>query len=490
MFLAATVPPPVNLAPQEGQDMARKRTNWLILVLALVCLGWGMVTTSRAETTGDDALRVDDAASAVDQPRAKQGWVKRFNGPRGLTDSPEAMVVDAAGNVYVTGESYNHEFDRSDIVTLKYSAAGRRLWTATYHQKGLLCYSLGIALNQEGEVYVTGGRGDDCVTLKYSSDGEQLWARRYRPSHGGSSEGEAVAVDREGNAYVAASAWQQSSGRQEISIVKYSPSGTLLWDCSYDTPAGFDGGRPRGMAVDAASNVYVVGVLYNAAVTNDMVTLRCDADGRIRWVKRYDGPAATLDAGNAIALDPTGNVIVAGMSTGVGTGTDYVIVKYRPGGKRQWEMRLNGPGNGSDDPRAIATDKAGNIYVTGYMFQSATAFTDIATAKFSANGVMRWLKYYGRSSTSRDEGLALAVDGDGNAYVLGATDLTLDHRDYTTIKYSTRGSQSWVKHYDGPAHGDDIPLAIGLDAERGVYVTGFTSTSGGRANFTTVKYRQ
>jgi len=46
------------------------------------------------------------------------------------------MVVDAAGNVYVTGETYSHEYDRSDIVTLKYSAAGRRLWTATYHQKG------------------------------------------------------------------------------------------------------------------------------------------------------------------------------------------------------------------------------------------------------------------------------------------------------------------------------------------------------------------
>jgi len=174
------------------------------------------------------------------------------------------------------------------------------------------------------------GRGKNCLTLKYSSDGEQLWARRYRPSHGGGSEGEAVVVDREGNAYVAASAWQESSGTQEISIVKYSPSGTLLWECSYDTPAGFEGGRPRGMVVDAASNVYVVGVLYNAALTNDMVTLSCDADGRLRWVKRYDGPAAGLDAGHGIALDPSGNVIVAGMSEGVGTGTDYVIISTGP----------------------------------------------------------------------------------------------------------------------------------------------------------------
>jgi uncharacterized delta-60 repeat protein len=470
--------------------MEGNKTRGLILVLLLVCVGWGMLATSRAEATGEDVMAADGAASAVDEPSVQQTWARRFNGPSRLSDYPEAMVVDAAGNVYVTGETYSHEFDRSDIVTLKYSASGRRLWTATYHQGALECYPLAIALTQEGQIYVTGGRGDDCLTLKYSNDGEQLWARRYRPSHGGWSEGDAVAVDREGNAYVAASAWQESSGTSDISIVKYSPEGALLWECSYDTPAGFEGGSPNGIVVDAANNTYVVGVLYRSTPTNDMVTLRCDADGRLRWVKRYDGPAAGLDAGVGIVLDSSGNVVVAGFSEGIGTETDYVVIKYRPGGNRLWEKRLNGPGNGRDRPYAIATDAAGNIYVTGYMFRSASAIHDFATVKFSPNGAKRWVKYYGRASGSLDAGHALAVDGEGNVYVVGETELSLGKRDFTTIKYSKRGDRRWVKHYDGPAKADDKPLSIGVDAANNVYVTGYTSRKSGSTDITTVKYTQ
>jgi hypothetical protein len=221
-----------------------------------------------------------------------------------------------------------------------------------------------------------------------------------------------------------------------------------------------------------------------------MVTLRCDADGRLRWVKRYDGPAGGLDAGAGIVLDPSGNVVVTGFSEGIGSDTDYVVIKYRSGGKRLWEKRLNGPGNGLDRPYAIATDAAGNIYVTGYMFRSASALDDIATVKFSTNGSTRWVKYYGRGSASPEAGRALVVDGKGNVYVVGETESPLGGTGFTTIKYSKQGNRRWVKHYDGPAEGEDRPVSIGLDAANNVYVTGYAYSKSGHTDITTVKYTQ
>ena len=48
-----------------------------------------------------------------------------------------------------------------------------------------------------------------------------------------------------------------------------------------------------------------------------------------------------------------------------------------------WVQRYNGPGNGSDQPTAIATDGSGNVFVTGYSMGVAW---DHATIKYSASG--------------------------------------------------------------------------------------------------------
>src|SRR5260221_12085850 len=58
-------------------------------------------------------------------------WTNRFNTPANLNDSPNAIAVDAAGNVFVTGFSYTGAAT-SDFATIKYSNAGAPLWTNRY----------------------------------------------------------------------------------------------------------------------------------------------------------------------------------------------------------------------------------------------------------------------------------------------------------------------------------------------------------------------
>ena len=83
------------------------------------------------------------------------------------------------------------------------------------------------------------------------------------------------------------------------------------------------------------------------------------------WVRRYNGPGNGDDVAVALAVDKDGNSYVAGWSYGNGTFEDYTTIKYASNGDTLWVRRYNGPGNGDDEPKALAVDESGNVYVTG-----------------------------------------------------------------------------------------------------------------------------
>ncbi|MBI2303339.1 MAG: SBBP repeat-containing protein [Chloroflexi bacterium] len=99
---------------------------------------------------------------------------------------------------------------------------------------------------------------------------------------------------------------------------------------------------------------------------------------------RYNGPGNSTDEARAMAVDGSGNVYVAGVSAGSDGYFDYATIKYDTGGNQVWVARYNGPGNADDMARALAVDGAGNVYVTGYSAGIGTS-SDYATIKYSAS---------------------------------------------------------------------------------------------------------
>ncbi len=113
------------------------------------------------------------------------GW--RYNGPANFIDIPHALAVDAAGNVYVTGRSAGSG-RLNDYATIKYDADGNQVWVARFAASsgsGAPNSATALAVDAAGNVYVTGqafGRlvgesGDayDYMTIKYDADGNQIW---------------------------------------------------------------------------------------------------------------------------------------------------------------------------------------------------------------------------------------------------------------------------------------------------------------------------
>ena len=209
----------------------------------------------------------------------QEEWVARYDGPRNGSDEANAIAIDSAGNVYVTGESVGGYYD---YTTVKYDSFGQEQWVARYNgPQNSVDEAHAIAIDSAGNVYVTGesvglGTDDDYATVKYDSSGQEQWVARYNGPGNGSDEANAIALD-------------------------------------------------------SAGNVYVTGKSVGAGNDDDYATVKYDSSGQEQWVARYNGPGNGVDLANAIALDSAGNVYVTGGSEGLGIGFDYATIKYVQG---------------------------------------------------------------------------------------------------------------------------------------------------------------
>jgi uncharacterized delta-60 repeat protein len=435
----------------------------------------------------------NDYATIKYNTSGAQEWVARYSGPGTSDDAARAIAVDVAGNVYVTGWSRGIG---SDYATLKYSTNGSLEWSARYNGPGNSAdVAVAIAIDAVGNVYVTGysvgaGTANDYATVKYNAAGEQQWIARYNGPGNSEDYAYAIAVDASGNVYVTGDSRSAPTGNAyDYATVKYDASGNQLWVARYNGPANYDD-RARAIAVDNSGNVFVTGYGRVAGITNDYITVKYNSAGQQQWVANYNGPGNGNDYTYALALDASGNVYVAGYSRGSGVDIqyDYATVKYNPAGQQQWAARYDGPANRNDYAEALAVDRAGSVFVTGWSW-SGTSY-DYATVKYSRAGVEQWVARYNGVENSDDVPSALVLDGYGNVYVTGRGAASSY---YATMKYDSSGAERWVAKYYGPGNSKGDAYAVGLDLSGNVYVAGRTYSSDlppSWSVFTTIKYQQ
>lgn len=313
----------------------------------------------------------------------------------------------------------------------------------------------------------------------------QVWVVRYNGRANANDDAYGLAVDEDGNVYVAGRSPGLGTGF-DFATVKYNADGVQLWETRYDGP-GNDIDELRGLVLDNACNVYVTGGSQDEDSYQDYATVKYNSAGVEQWVRRYSGEQIGPDYAWAIAVDIDCNVYVTGGSYKEGTDIDYATVKYTSAGEEQWVARYNGPGNDFDFAWDITVDDAGNVYVTGYSYDSLTCY-DYATIKYDAEGKEQWVARYNGPADSIDHAYAVAVDEADNVYVTGwSFDVNSDY-DYATVKYNSAGVEQWVKRYNGPVNSDDRGWDITVDAEGNICVTGDSYGMTSASDFATMKY--
>jgi hypothetical protein len=371
-----------------------------------------------------------------------------------------AIAVDGSGNVYVAGESnatwgspVRAHTPGSDAFAARLDSSGGLTWNTFLGGSGSEG-GLAIAVDGNGNVYVAGvsnatwgspvrayTAGADAFAARLDSSGGLTWNTFLGGS--GLDIGRAIAVDGSGNVYVAGesdAAWgspvRAYTAGADAFAARLSSSGGLTWN-TFLGESEYD--RGYAIAVDRNGNVYVAGDSESTwgspvrAYTSggDAFAARLDSSGGLTW-NTFLGESG-YDYGYAIAVDGSGNVYVAGRSGATWgspvraytSGGDAFAARLDSSGGLTWNTFLGG--SGFDYGYAIAVDGSGNVYVAGVSkaawgspVRAYTAGYDAFAARLDSSGGLAWNTFLGGNGW--DEGTAIAVDGSGNVYVAGYSD--------------------------------------------------------------------
>ena len=348
----------------------------------------------------------------------------------------------------------------------------------------------------------------------------------------GAEEAQDVAVDSAGNTYVAgytgssATSFPETPGALQttnaggfdVFVAKVNPAGSALL---YATFLGGSGNEyAHGVAVDPAGNAYVTGYTFSTdfptvdavqAVLgglSDAFVTKLNAAGSALLYSTYLGGGHT-DIGFGIAVDAAGNASVTGdtLSTNFptanaiqaspGGGLDGFVSKLNPAGSALVYSTYLG-GSDADAGFAVAVDGAGYAYVVGQTesgnFPTVNALqaarsgsSDAFVAKLDpAGSALTYATYLG--GAAYDTAGGVAVDGAGNAYLVGITfsgnfptanaiqAAASGGSDAFVTKLNAAGSALVYSTYLGGSDHDG-GRDIAVDGEGNAYVTGYTSST-------------
>jgi len=419
-----------------------------------------------------------------------QAWASIYNGAGNGYDYAYAMTIDRSGNTYVTGQAYTGV--NNDCTTIKYNSNGDTVWVRNYNGPGNNTdMGNAIAVDREENVYITGATYGsvnkyDIVTIKYDSAGVQQWASRYDGPGHGSDEGIAIAVDTSGNVYVTGDS-PGTSGSDDYVTIKYNSTGDTLWSARYNGPGAYHD-DPHALAIDNSGNVYVTGQSSGSGTGYDYATIKYNSSGIQQWAARYDDSLQS-DIASSIAIDNSGNVYVTGSSgTSISHG-GYATIKYNSAGTQQWIARYD---NGGDDAAyALVSDGGNGLYVTGVGRGTASPYSyDYLTIRYDAStGDTVWTARYNGSGNGDDYAEAIALDRLGNVYVTGYSIGVSSGDDFATLCYNSSGVQQWVERYTTAGNNTDAAIALAVDTLGNVYVAGYGYDAIQYNNYITVKYQ-
>lgn len=311
-----------------------------------------------------------------------------------------------------------------------------------------------------------------------------------------------------------------SAGEEDIFISKLDALGNFVWAKRIGS-VNSDLGSSINFDLDG--NVYTTGTFFGTVDFNpgtgtynlsssgerDCFITKLDGSGNFVWAKRFGG--ITDDYCNSIAIDAYGNVLTTGqfMNTvdfdpGSGTYTltavsqDIFVSKLDASGNFVWAKQFGG--EATKNGNSIAVDAGGNVYTSGYFYQTVdfdpgintynltplgTYNFDVFISKLSSSGNFVWAKQLG--GTHDEFGNSIALDVSGNVYTTGNFSGSCDfdpgtgtyymnsegNIDIFVSKLNASGNFVWAKKMGGATSYDyDEGLSITTDANGNVYTIG------------------
>ncbi|MCK6623696.1 MAG: hypothetical protein DPW09_02050 [Anaerolineae bacterium] len=340
-----------------------------------------------------------------------------------LDDVGQGIGVDSSGNVYIAGETTSTDFPlQSPFQGVK-------------------------------------GAGIDAFVTKLNPSGSALLYSTYL---GGGSDDVAygIAIDSSGNVYLTGrtdsanfptqSPFQTTQGGATDAFVsKLNPAGSALIYSTY--LGGGDNDVGQDIVADSGGNVYLTGYTESTnfptqtpyqtdQLDRDAFVTRLNTTGSALVYSTYLGGSG-VDNGNGIKVDSSGNAYIAGDTASSDfptqtpyqtdqTGQDAFVTKLNAAGSALVYSTYLG-GSGADQGLDLALDNSGNAYITGGTastnfptqtpYQTNQPGDDVFVTKLNTTGSALVYSTY-LGGNATDRGIGITVDGSDIVHLTGQTD--------------------------------------------------------------------
>ena len=199
--------------------------------------GW----TILGELNGKPNIGQGDAFLMKCDPKGNILWTQQFGST--ATDSGNGLAIDAAGNIYVGGDTYGDlggtgNSGSQDIFLAKYNPSGEAQWVKQFGTSNQ-DFCKGVTIDSAGHVYLVGDtkggfpdydeagfNTSDIFLLKTNADGDQLWLRQFGTAD--KDIGDCAVTDLNDNVFVGGNTVTGFDGNpdhQGAYVIKFDSSG-------------------------------------------------------------------------------------------------------------------------------------------------------------------------------------------------------------------------------------------------------------------------
>lgn len=413
-------------------------------------------------------------------PQVNQEWAKRYNSlDPGTGAITKSIAIDSSGNIYVAGQDAGY-----DLVLLKYSSNGGQIY-ARYGAFGGAEINY-IAVDPSGDIYLA-GKKSGIFLVKYYRTGVKMWERNYPGNIYSGAVG--LVITPSGYPIVAGTIRRDDFTKEDYCAIKYTPNGDSVWTRLYNS-GGNNRDEASSLALAFDGSICISGSRWNSVtgMYHNYLTIKYDSNGVWKWASLYGSSDSDYYAEDAV-FDKLGNIHITGtLIPGI-----YQTVKYNNNGILIWNREFTIYSSSADK---INVDRFGNVFVSGQSPAPGHIGSYVTTLKYDSTGNQKWVNYFTQmndSSTSSRLKKSMVVDYSGNIYLTGNYDMRNwpppAMKGMFTVKYKSDGSIGWIKEFHGNNNSDG-GIAIVLDRNNNIYVTGNSYDSAYKWGIMSIKYSQ
>ena len=302
----------------------------------------------------------------------------------------------------------------------------------------------GVYVQSDGKIVVSGSSDGNFALARYTAvgslDTSLNTTGKVSTSFGANEIGRAMAVQSSDGKIVLAG-YIQDATSQDFAAVRYTTASVL--DTSFNTTAGYvktdvnnsSSDIGNAVAIDTTGNIIVAGT-----ASNDFAVVRYTSAGVLDTSFDTDGKtttdigSSTTDSANAVAIQNDGKIVVAGTSNG-----DFALVRYNSDGSLDTSFGVGGKkttdigSSTTDAANAVAIQNDGKIVVAG------TSDGNFALARYNYNGSLDTT--FGTTGivttdigSTTDVAYGITVQSDGKILLTGVSS-----GDFAVVRYAATG---------------------------------------------------